>query len=67
MNYNPTADLGSGLSRLFEEIEAYLALVDAMRCEGIEPRWATELRSPCRDRRNRGDRDRSFPKLVWGC
>jgi hypothetical protein len=67
MNHNTTSDLGSGLGRLFAEIEAYLAVVDAMRCEGIEPRWASELRAPSRDRRAIGDRDWSFPKLVWGC
>jgi hypothetical protein len=67
MSHNTTSDLGSGPGRLLAEIEAYLAVVDAMRCEGIEPRWASELRSPSRDRRASGDRDRSLPKLVWGC
>jgi hypothetical protein len=67
MNHNTTSDPGTGLGRLFAEIEAYLAVVDAMRLEGIEPRWASEQRSPSRDRRVSGDRDLSFPRLVWGC
>jgi hypothetical protein len=67
MNHNTTPDVGSRLRRIFAEIEAYLAVVDAMRHEGIEPSWASELRSPSHDGRPGGDRDRSFPKLVWGC
>jgi hypothetical protein len=67
MSHNTTSDLSSGLGRLFAEIEAYLAVVDAMRCEGIEPRWAGELHSPSRDRRACADRNGSYPKLVWGC
>jgi hypothetical protein len=67
MNHNTTSGLGAGPGRLFAEIRAYLAVVDAMRCEGIEPRWASEVHSPSRDRLASGDCDRSFPKLVWGC
>lgn len=67
MNHKTTSSLDAGPGRLFAEIEAYLAVVDAMRCEGIEPRWASELRSPSRDPRATGARDRSFQKLVWGC
>jgi hypothetical protein len=67
MNHNTTPVLGSGRGRLLEEIQAYLAVVDAMRREGIEPRWASELRSPGGKRRASADRDRSFPELLWGC
>jgi hypothetical protein len=62
-----TLDLAPGAERLFAEIEAYLAVVDAMRLEGIEPRWGSERHAPSRDRRASGDRDLSFPRLVWGC
>lgn len=64
---NTTLDLAPGAERLFAEIGAYLAVVDAMRREGVEPRWASERHAPSRDRRASGDRDRSFPRLLWGC
>lgn len=66
MTHDTASDLGSGPGRLFAEIEAYLAVVDVMRSEGIEPRWAGEPHSPSRDRRPSGDRNLSFPRLVWG-
>jgi hypothetical protein len=67
MTQKTTLDESRGVERLFVESRPYLAVVDAMRREGIEPRWASERRSPSRDRRPSGLRDRLFPKVVWGC
>jgi hypothetical protein len=66
MTPNTTLDDGRGVERLFVEIRAYLAVVDAMRREGIEPRRASEPRSPSRSRRASGVRDSLFLKAVWG-
>jgi hypothetical protein len=42
MSRHTNSDFGSAVERLFAEIEAYLAVVDAMRREGVEPSWASE-------------------------
>ena len=34
------------LESLFDEIEAYLAVVDAFRCEGVDPHWEPESGDP---------------------
>ena len=67
MTRTTTLDDGRDLDCLFAEIRVYLGVVDALRREGIEPRWAGKRRSPSRDRRASCDRDRPFPKLVWVC
>jgi hypothetical protein len=61
-----TLDLGAGAERLFKEIEAYLAVVDAMRREGIEPCWAGEPHAPSRERRDSAALDRRIQREVWG-
>ena len=33
----------SELAQLLDEIERYLAVVDAFRSEGVEPTWAEEI------------------------
>jgi hypothetical protein len=66
MSHNTTSDLGSGPSRLFAEIDAYLAVVDAMRREGIEPCWADEPRAPSRERHVSAGLDQRFQREVWG-
>jgi hypothetical protein len=66
MNRNTTPDYGSGLGHLFAEIEAYLAVVDAMRREGIEPCWAGEPHAPSREGHVSAGPDRRFQREVWG-
>jgi hypothetical protein len=66
MNRNTTPAHGSGLRRLFTEIEAYLAVVDAMRREGIEPCWAGERHGLSRERHVCAGPDRRFQREVWG-
>ena len=65
MKHSTTTDLGPGLGRLFTEIEAYLAVVDAMRREGIEPRWALEPQTRSRERLVNAPTDVSLRRAVW--
>jgi hypothetical protein len=39
---NPPAPTESELAELLDEVERYLAVVDAFRSEGAEPTWAEE-------------------------
>lgn len=66
MSHNTTPDLGARAERLFAEIDAYLAVVDAMRREGIEPCWAGEPRAPSQKRHVSAGPDRRFQREVWG-
>jgi hypothetical protein len=66
MSRGTTSDFEFAVERLFAEIEAYLAVVDAMRREGVEPCWVSEWRSPSCERRLSAVRDGRFPKEVWG-
>jgi hypothetical protein len=41
----PPALTETELAELFDEIERYLAVVDAFRSEGAEPTWAEETKT----------------------
>jgi hypothetical protein len=66
VSHNPAPDLGGRAERLFAEIEAYLAVVDTMRREGIEPCWAGEPHAPSRERHVSAGPDCRFQREVWG-
>jgi hypothetical protein len=66
VSHNTTPNLGARAEHLFDEIEAYLAVVDAMRREGIEPCWAGEPHAPSRERHVSAGPDRRFQREVWG-
>jgi hypothetical protein len=66
VNHDTTPDLGERAERLFTEIHAYLAAVDAMRREGIEPSWAGEPQAPSREHHRRADPERRIQREVWG-
>jgi hypothetical protein len=66
VNHNTTPDLGERAERLFTEIHAYLAVVDAMRREGIEPSWAGEPQAPARACRHSAGPERRIQREVWG-
>jgi hypothetical protein len=66
MARNRTPDDGRNVNGLFAEIDAYLAVVDAMRREGIEPCWVGEPHAPSRGRHVCAGPGRRFHWEGWG-